>query len=166
MKILVTVASKHGSTREIADTICEVLRADRISLNLMNAADVETLKGYDAVILGSAVYEGNWLAEANEFVERLRPELATLPLWVFSSGPLPNRNTQPPQANDDPALLAPVLDGLNIRDHRVFVGKIDYKELSLTERMIYKAFHAPEGDFRDWDEICAWAHEISTALTS
>ncbi len=53
---------------------------------------------------------------------------------------------------------------LDPREHRVFFGALDPDELGFAERMIVKAVKAPTGDFRDWDEIGAWADEIADAL--
>ena len=161
MTILVTVASKHGSTREIAEAIVEQLRAENMSVDMRDADEVGDIAGYDAVILGSAIYAGNWLPEARSFAMRYRAELAQLPVWLFSSGPL---GTDDPQPYDDPKKLAEPMGAVQVRDHRVFVGKLDTHSLGFGERLIAKVVKAPEGDFRDWDAIRRWAHEIASAL--
>jgi menaquinone-dependent protoporphyrinogen oxidase len=51
------------------------------------------------------------------------------------------------------------------RGHRVFVGKLNPGDLGFGERLMAKVVKAPEGDFRDWDAIRAWAREIAAALT-
>lgn len=161
MTVLVAVASKHGSTREIAEAIAEQLRADNLSVDLRDADEVRDISGYEAVILGSAVYAGNWLPKARNFATRFRAELAHMPAWVFSSGPLGIDNPQP---HDDPRKLAEPLGAVAVRDHRVFVGKLDMHSLGFGERLIARAVKAPEGDFRDWDAIRDWAHEIALAV--
>lgn len=162
MKVLVTVASKHGSTREIANAIAQELRAENLIVDLMEVSNVQTIDGYAAVILGSAVYAGSWLPAAKAFAERLHRELALRPVWVFSSGPLGRENPQP---RDDPASLAAPLGDVRVMEHRVFVGKLDFETLGLPERLLARAVRAPEGDFRDWKEIRGWAHEIAREIT-
>ncbi len=161
MKILVTVASKHGSTYEIAETICTELRAHHIDAEVKEAGAISSLGGYDAVILGSAIYAGDWLPQAKSFAKKYRAVLAQKPLWLFSSGPLGEEHAQP--VNDLKKMASP-LGNVQPRDHRVFVGKLDASELSLAERLITKAVKAPEGDFRDWDEIRAWTRGIVVEL--
>src|SRR5947209_19655027 len=100
MKVLIAVASKHGSTREIAEAIAEELRQAASTVDLHEVEMVDTLIGYDAVILGSAIYAGNWLPEARHFAEQHPVLLAQVPLRVFSSGPL---GAPDPQPHDDPA---------------------------------------------------------------
>ncbi len=51
-------------------------------------AAVDHLAGYDAFVVGSAVYAAHWQKEAAAFVQRNRTVLATRPVWLFSSGPL------------------------------------------------------------------------------
>jgi menaquinone-dependent protoporphyrinogen oxidase len=161
LNILVAVASKHGSTNDIAAAIAEELRAAQFAVDLKDADAVDELRGYDAVVLGSAIYAGSWLPVAKQFAYEHRAQLATLPLWVFSSGPL---GTPHPQPHNDPNRLAAPLGDIAVRDHRIFVGKLDQRDLGIAERLIAKVVGAPYGDFRDWDAVRAWAHDIAAAL--
>jgi len=40
-----------------------------------------------------------------------------------------------------------------------FAGALDYNNLSWLNKMILKSKGTPEGDFRDWKAIQAWARE-------
>ena len=51
------------------------------------------------------------------------------------------------------------------RGHRVFAGKLDKSQLGFRERAMVRAVHAPEGDFRDWAAVDAFAAEIADALS-
>lgn len=161
MRVLVAVASKHGSTREIAETLAEELREQGLVTDLQDVGDVRDLSGCEAIILGSAVYAGNWMPEAKSFAAQFSRELATLPVWLFSSGPLGATNPQP---KDDPNRLIAALGEVPARDHHVFVGKLDPETLGFAERLVAKAVRAPQGDFRDWDAIRAWGRAIATEL--
>jgi len=161
MKVLVVVASKHGSTREIAQAIAEELRKSELSVDLKDANEATQVVGYDAVVLGSAIYAGNWLPEAKSFAEYHRAELSKLPVWLFSSGPIGAVNPQP---HDDPVKLAASMGDVTSNDHHIFVGKLDPADLSFAERLIAKAVRSPSGDFRDWDEVRTWAEGIAQEL--
>src|SRR5579859_4427812 len=87
-RVLVSVASERGSTTEIARVIGEKLAASHITVDIIPPAAVDSIDGYDAVILGSAVYVGHWLAPASDFAVRFRDPLAARPVWLFSSGPV------------------------------------------------------------------------------
>jgi len=107
MNVLVTVASKHGATMQIAEAIGRALAKADIGAEVVAPDEVRSLKGYDAVILGSAVYAGRWLDEAKRFVEREAPALAERPVWLFSSGPIGD----PPKPEEEPIDVAPIRAG-------------------------------------------------------
>lgn len=163
MNILVAVASRHGSTHEIAGVIAEELGKRGYAVHVRGAADVEDAAPYDAVIIGSAIYMGNWLPEARHFVERNQARLAQVPVWLFSSGPL---GEEDPQPRGDPAHLDELMQAAPACGHRIFAGKLDKHSLGIGERLVVRAVKAPEGDFRDWEAIRGWAREIAAALQS
>ena len=162
MKTLVAVASRHGSTEEIARAITEELRAAGLGVDLSDADAVTAVDAYDAVVLGSAVYMGAWLPEACEFVERHRLKLASLPVWLFSSGPL---GAEDPKPHGEPSVLPDLIDATHPRGHQIFAGKLDPQSLGLSERLVTRLVRAPAGDFRVWQDIRAWARAIAVALS-
>lgn len=168
MKILIAVASKHHSTREIADAIAEELRAAGHLVDVREPDEVDDVAAYEAAVVGSAVYLGNWMPEARRFVEGNGARLSAMPVWLFSSGPIVLASGQigrdQPTAEDNPAHLDALLGATGARDHRVFVGKVDRHELNFAERLAVRAAKAPDGDFRDWEAIRGWARGIAAAL--
>jgi menaquinone-dependent protoporphyrinogen oxidase len=159
MKILIAVASRHGSTGEIAESIGNELRGAGHQVDVLDAGHVTSVDPYEAAIVGSAVYLGGWLAEARDFSHRHQAKLASIPTWLFSSGPIgPNSPASPPAHLDE------LMQATKARGHRIFVGMLDRSKLSLGERLIATVVRAPDGDFRDWDEIHRWANEIASAL--
>ncbi len=163
MNILIAVTSKHGSTREIADAISDELRQAGHNVEVRDAQSAPLVDIYDAVIAGSAIYMGHWMGEAKAFVERNRGHFSGKPVWLFSSGPLGEDH---PEDMGVPETLDDLLEQTGARDHQVFVGRLDKSELGFGERMISKVVKAPEGDFRDWDAIRAWAREIAQQLAA
>lgn len=161
MKILVTFASRHGSTEGIARAIAGQLEGSGFAVSLRETGAVESLAPFDALVLGSAVYMGSWLQGARRFVERHRDRLPGMPVWLFSSGPLGAENPQP---QGDPTGLADVMQATCALGHRIFAGKLDPARLSLEERLITRMVDAPAGDFRDWEAIRRWTREIAAAL--
>lgn len=157
-RILVSAGSKHGSTREIGEKIGEVLRAMGHDVDVVDPAQVEDLSGYEAVVLGSAVYAGHWIPSAVDLAQRIAGSgIAT---WLFSSGPVGN----PPEPDEGTVDVAAIYESTSAQEHQVFAGKIDKSLLGFAEKAIMVAVRAPEGDFRDWDEITAWANGIAEKL--
>ena len=160
MRVLVAAASKHGATAEIADRIGEVLGGGGLEVTVTPADHAHDVEGYEAVILGSAVYTGRWMKEARELADRIASVDPPPMVWLFSSGPVGD----PPKPEEDPVDVASILESLDAREHQVFAGKIDKSKLSFGERAIVTALRAPEGDFRDWQQITSWAESIGETL--
>jgi menaquinone-dependent protoporphyrinogen oxidase len=160
MRILVTAASKHGATTEIAESIAATLRDEGIEVDIRPPDDVETLEGYDGVVVGSGVYAGHWLEPAKRFVERHTGGLAARSVWLFSCGPIGD----PPKPAEDPVDVAPLVSASGAREHRLFPGRLIKRSLGFAERAIVTALRAPEGDFRPWPEIDEWARSIAASL--
>jgi menaquinone-dependent protoporphyrinogen oxidase len=160
MRVLVTAATRYGATTEIAEAIGRVLADRGLDPTVAAPEQVEGVDGYDAVVVGSAVYAGHWLKPARELVGRLGTVLADRPVWLFSSGPVGD----PPKPEEDPVDVAELLAATGAREHRVFAGKLVRKQLSFPERAIVSALRVPEGDFRNWTKIHQWAAAIADAM--
>jgi menaquinone-dependent protoporphyrinogen oxidase len=162
MTVLVSAASRHGSTQAIAHEIARQLRAAGRSATVLEPEAVDTLDGIDAVVLGSAVYRGRWLPEARNLAARLEPDLGGRDVWLFSSGPV----GEPPRPTDEPVDAARTGRMTHARGHRVFAGRLDLSCLSRGERLAARRLHADDGDYRDWYEIRCWATQIADQLAS
>ena len=163
MTVLVAYASKHGSTEGIARAIAERLTELGEPADARSIDQVGSLDDARAVILGSAIYAGSWLREAVDFVRQNAGALAERSVWLFSSGPL---GEQVQDDEEQPRQLEEISDLIRPVEHRVFFGALDRATLGFAERMIVKAVKAPDGDYRDWDEIRSWADRISAELRS
>jgi menaquinone-dependent protoporphyrinogen oxidase len=161
-RILLACASRHGTTAEIAEEIGDVLRrgVPGAIVDVRDAAEPGDVDGYDAVVLGSAVYMGRWLPAAWQLVQGCQEILAGKPVWLFSSGPLGD----PPTPLDELAEVETIRTAIGARDHRVFAGRLDRHDLRWTERVAARAVHAPGGDFRDHDAIRGFAADIAAQL--
>jgi menaquinone-dependent protoporphyrinogen oxidase len=161
MTVLVAYASKHGSTEGIARAIGDRLAERGVSAEVRSVTEVEDLADVRAVVLGSAVYAGSWMKEAVELAQQHAEELVRMPVWLFTSGPL---GTDVEDEEEQPRQLAELRGLLGPIEHRVFFGALDRSKLGFGERMMIKAVKAPEGDFRDWGAIHAWADGIADEL--
>ena len=160
MNVLVTAASKHGATAEIAQAIGRVLAEHGHVPSVLAPDEVMHVDDFDAVVIGSGVYAGHWLKPAKELIDRAQDRLVSIPVWTFSSGPIGD----PPKPDEDPVDVADVLSAVNTTEHMLFAGKLDKEKLGFAERALTKALKAPDGDFRDWEAIEQWAIEIARAL--
>ena len=157
MAILIVYASKHGSTQGIAERIAEKLRQLGKEAEARPVDAVDDPGSYEAIVIGSAVYYGYWLKEATEWVHHHQAVLAGHPVWLFSVGPL---GTEVQDAEQQPKEMTEFREAIGPREQRIFFGALDHHKLSFAERMMVKAVRAPEGDFRDWQAVEAWAASI------
>ena len=162
MTVLVTASSRHGSTAGIADAIADGLTKRGIEARMVSPEDIMGLDAYTAVVIGSAVYAGHWLEEGRTLVDSHAAGLRDLPVWLFSSGPLGEPGHLKPE--EETVDAAPIVEATGAIAHRTFAGKLDKAKLKFTERAMVIAFKAPEGDFRDWEAIDAYAGEIAQRL--
>lgn len=163
MNALIGVASKHGGTQEIGEAIGDELTRHGVAATVVDIAEVgdsAALGGFAAVILGSAVYMGRLLPHFRRFLDDHTTTLLAIPVWLFSSGPI----GAPPRPTTHPPELESYAQELGALGYRSFAGRLDNEELGLKERLIVKAVHAETGDFREWEEIRAWAEAIAARL--
>jgi menaquinone-dependent protoporphyrinogen oxidase len=173
MHILVAYASKYGATEGIAERIGRSLESAGHQVDVRSVGDVDDGNGYDAFVVGSAVYLGRWRKDASALVRRLGRATTGKPSWLFSSGPIGTKSKDDQGrdllADAEPKELPELLGALDARGHRVFFGVLDPKKLNLAERALRRIPAArevlPEGDFRDWDDIDSWARGIAGELS-
>jgi menaquinone-dependent protoporphyrinogen oxidase len=166
-RVLVAYASRAGATGEIAEAVGQVLCDAGATVEVRQAKDVTDLSAYGAVVLGSAIYMGSWMADATGFVKKHRATLSQMPLATFTVSMLMvDRPAEHQQlitthftGSDQPPRLQPVSNAL-------FAGRIDYSKLSFFYRTIAKMMKAKEEDRRDWPAIRAWAGTLAAQLVA
>ncbi|MCZ7542005.1 MAG: flavodoxin domain-containing protein [Anaerolineae bacterium] len=166
VSILVAYASKHDATAEIARAIGGALQeSEGINADVRAVETVQDLTGYDAVVLGSAIYVGQWQSAAANFLKEHEQVLAQRPVWLFSSGPTGDSDPVTLLKSwEFPERLKPVVERIQPRDIALFHGRLDPAKLSLFERIVVKGVRAHLADSRDWNMIRAWAQGIAEAL--
>lgn len=157
-RILVVTSSKHGSTTAIGDAIANELKRHRIEAIHADAKHAPPPEGFDAAILGSAVYMGKWMGPLKAYVEQHKATLNRIAVFLFSSGPL---SLDAPKPGDTPADAVPITAAIGAREHVVFAGRLDFDDLNVLERAAARVVKAPFGDFRPWSEIGAWARHVA-----
>jgi menaquinone-dependent protoporphyrinogen oxidase len=163
MKILITYSSKHGATKGIASAIYKEIAKEHKEVELEEVGKVGDISGFDAVILGSAVYAGSWRRDAATFASENKSQLKKLKLWTFSSGPVgePKENQKIEPIGTS---IIKLMEELKPIEHKVFPGNLDKSALNFAEKGIIKIVKATYGDYRDFEEIRSWATSIAQDL--
>jgi menaquinone-dependent protoporphyrinogen oxidase len=155
-RILVTYATRAGSTFEVATAIGETLAARNFLVDIKPIKENPRVERYEAVLMGSAVRMGKWLPEAVDFVKTNRVALNHVPVALFTIH-MKNTGDDEQSIASRKAYLNAVRPLLKPVPEVFFAGKIDQAGLSFIERLTVRIVKSPVGDFRDWDEIRRWA---------
>ena len=166
MRVLVVVASRHGSTQELAQAMGQALQAHGVTAQISDidgvpASGAGAVEDFDAVVLGSALYSQHWLEAATRFASERSQVLQGRPVWLFSSGAVGN-----PSMHEGPQELTELRQLTGAREHRIFPGRLDEDELDVEERAVVTELGAAGGDYRDWAAVRAWAAQVADALTA
>ena len=168
-KILITYASRAGSTAEIADAIGRTLSQSGTQVEVLPMHDVKDLSVYRAVVAGSAMRSSKWLPEAMQFITTHRAVLSQKPLATFTvcitlamSNSDQYRQAVAGWIQPVRALVKPVSEGL-------FAGMLDFNKLPLNwDTVKLRAVVAlgifPKDDRRDWKAIHNWAEGLHPLL--
>ncbi|QNG38616.1 hypothetical protein F1C76_20550 [Geodermatophilaceae bacterium NBWT11] len=165
-RVLVTVASRHGATAEMAEFLAVALaespaglRCGLTAVALRVERDPDPAR-YDAVVLGSCVYAGRWAEPARTWATRHLSALRARPVWLLSSGPIGH----PPFPTDEAHDMGPLARQVGALGRCTLPGRLDVAGLGFAERAVVTAMRAPLGDSRDWPALSAWAEQIAQRL--
>jgi menaquinone-dependent protoporphyrinogen oxidase len=190
-KILVTYATMAGSTVEVAEVVAEELARGDIQVDVMPLAEVKSLAGYDAVVLGGPMIMG-WHRQALRFLKKHRLVLERMPLALFvmamsltqsgeTAGDGIYVDDKLPKAPRQPGRLAfreryaqlsnylrPILAAVGPAKPvsiGVFGGRLEYGRLPWWAVLfVMLIIQAPAGDRRNWTAIRVWAAGLPAAF--
>lgn len=167
-KVLVTYASRTGSTVGVAEAIGKTLAEKGIQVEVLDMKEVKDLAPYRAVVAGSAIQGNQWLPEAMQFLHKHRAELAKRPVAVFmvcmtlAIGGGKYRKEAAEFMQPVRSLVRPESEGL-------FAGVLDIKKVpAFSDRLKFRISVIlgvwKEGDHRDWNAIREWAADLPALL--
>jgi menaquinone-dependent protoporphyrinogen oxidase len=169
-KILITYASRSGSTAGVAEVIGQTLAEKGAQIEVRPVEEVKDLKPYSAVVAGSAIREGKWLPEAVQFVQTHQAELAQKPFATFTVCMTMTIHNGEYQEGVEKwleplhAMVEPISSGY-------FAGVLDLKKVpTLYNRVMFRLSILmgvwKAGDHRNWDAIRDWSCDLSARLSA
>jgi menaquinone-dependent protoporphyrinogen oxidase len=163
--VLIAYATRSGSTGEVARFMGEALRDAGIPNQVLPMAEVGSLDGNAALILGAPLYIGRFPKEFHRFLRFHRRALSAMRPWCFVLGPTQmelkhfesSRNQAIKQLNRYP--------WLHLADLHIFGGRWDPHKLPLPFSLVRRFGTAlnkiPAMDIRDWRAMREWATGIA-----
>lgn len=168
-KILVTYASRAGSTVGVAEAIGKSLVEGGAEVDIIPMQDVKDLSSYRAVVAGSAIRKSKWLPEAVQFIRTHQETLAHKPFAMFTVCiTLAMSNTEQ-YRKAVAGWVAPIRSLVRPTSEALFAGMLDFSKLpfnwdTLMLRLTVALGIFPRGDHRDWDAIRTWAENLKPVL--
>ena len=157
--ILVTYATRYGSTQEVAESITIALSQAGFEVELQPLQDVKTLDSYGAVVLGAAIYNARWHPDAHQFLSQHQEALKQRPVAIFALGPLSTGDAAMLRSRRQLDKELEKYSWLRPVAQEIFVGKLDPSKLSFFDRLM-----SPASDHMDWEAIRTWANALPARL--
>lgn len=167
--ILVTYASRYGSTKEVAEVVAATLREQGLTVELLPMRQVTALADYAAVVLGAPLYIGSWQKEAQKFLTQHREALTQRPVAIFTLGPTGTDAQEWEGVRGQLAQQMAKVPWLKPIATELFGGKYDPAHLRFPDSLltVFPAsplHNKPASDVRDWAAIRAWAGSLPALL--
>jgi menaquinone-dependent protoporphyrinogen oxidase len=168
-KVLVTYASRSGTTRGVAEAIGNSLAEAGATVEVRPMKDVTGLSSYDAVVAGSAIQGQKWLPEAMQFLRDHQTEISRKPFAAFMVCITLSMAHADQYREGLKGWLSPVRDLASPVSEGYFAGALDSSRLpvslnGLAMRLVVLMGLWKEGDHRDWSAIQAWAEGLRPRL--
>jgi menaquinone-dependent protoporphyrinogen oxidase len=159
MRILVTYGSTRGGTEGLAGMVADDLRAEGFDVDLLAPRHIRRLDGYDAVVVGGALYMSRWHRAARRFVRRHAAGIRQRPAYFFSSGPLDDSATR----GDIPPVkgVKALMEKTGVREHVTFGGRLRPDARGFPASAMAKKL---AGDWRDDEHVKQWTRTIASQL--
>ena len=176
MKALVIYGTRYGTAAEIAEEIGKIMKNEGVKVDLADSRNLKNcdVSPYDLVIIGSGIKIGKWTKGSLNFLKKNKSALKDKKVALFvtcGAANLPETVKEGQEKYlDDVAekylLDKPVSTGLfgSVYDPTAKHGLM-YK--FATNFMIKKELEkqgkdtSERHDYRNWDEIRAWAHDMT-----
>ncbi len=132
MNTAIIFTSRHGSTRKVAQAICDQLGHGRCTLINLRENPNPELHPYDSIVIGGSIHAGSIQKAVKAFCAKHHRELREKPLALFACG------MNVPQYEQQLETAFPA----ELREHAVFAafvgGEFLFHRMNLVERLIVK----------------------------
>ncbi|MEU5409889.1 flavodoxin domain-containing protein [Nocardia asteroides] len=166
-RVAVLFATAQGSTRDIAEYICEDLLSRGARAELHDIEHAPDLTGFDTIVIGSAIHDMDLLPEASAYIRLNLPALGDMDVWLFSVGLGPALRGPIGRwaGRQIPRKIGAVIGALHPRDYAAFAGKYERAGVSWRARAMFRLLGGTRyGDLRDWEAVRQWTSRIAHAL--
>lgn len=166
LPILVTWATRYGSTEEVARAIAAVLREAGCTVEERPMRTVQSLEGYGCMVLGCALYMSHLHRDASRFLSMHRRALREKPAALFVLGPVHGEEKEFPAARTQLNRQLAKFPWFSPVVLEIFGGRWDPAQMGFPFKWLPAVRSIPVSDARDWTAIRAWARTLPLVLQS
>lgn len=157
-KILVAYGTAAGSTKEVAESVGEVLKGTGLEVDILAVEKIKTLSGYDGLVLGTSVRAFRLLDGTMKFLRKLKKQIREIPFAAFLVCLTMCEDT-PEHREAAMKFAKPILKIKQPLSMGLFGGVMNPEKLNGFAKVMFQ--NAKFEDGRNWDAIKAWATEVS-----
>lgn len=159
--VLVTYATRYGSTEEVAQAVAETLRQNGVAVETKPIRSVNSLERYGAVVLGAPLYMSFLHKDARRFLSAHRSVLAKMPVALFVLGPVEKDEKDWTGARTQLKKELAKFPWFIPVSQQILGGKFDPAKLGFPFSLFPPLRRLPAGDVRDWTAIHTWARDLA-----
>jgi len=161
-KFLIAYGSAAGSTAEVAQAIGEEMEKEGAQVDVKAVENIKDIKGYDGVVVGSAVRIFKILGKTKRFLRKNKRDLRQLPV-AYLIVCMTLKEPTPENIEKTKSYAEPMINIKEPVSLGLFGGCFDPDKLTGVFAMTMK--DEPKEDIRDWEKIRAWAREVLPKLS-
>lgn len=164
-RILVTYATRYGSTREVAEKITKIIKSDLHEVEILPCNRVNSLDSYSFIIIGAPFYIGKMLKKAKDFITRFRQDLSSRKVAFFALGPLSEIEKELTDTQKQMEEELNQFSWLKPVSTQMFGGKYDPQTLRFADKFLTllpasPLYNRPASDVRNWEKINRWVKNL------
>jgi menaquinone-dependent protoporphyrinogen oxidase len=178
MKALIVYGTRYGTATEIAEEIGRVIKEEGIEVDVKDARSLKNidLSLYQLVVVGSGIKMGKWTKKSLKFLQDNKEALATRKVAIFVTCGAANEEKNRAegqekyldQVAEKNLINKPVATGLfgskydpNAQHGLMYKFTMKFIKKDLEKQGIDTSQPI---DYRDWDEIRAWARGLADMI--
>lgn len=152
-RVLVTYATRSGSTGDVAQGVVRVLRGQGLDIDIQPAKEVRTIDACDAVVLGVPLYMGRFHKDARRFLATHRTALSRIPVALFVLGPVQKTKKDWAGAREQLDKELARYPWLSPISREIVGGRFDPARLGFPYTLFPPLKKIPANDCLDWPAI-------------
>lgn len=168
--VLVTYATRYGSTKEVAEKIAQIFIDNGYDVKIVPCKKVEMIDDYQFIIIGAPYYIGSMMKNAKNFLLKNQEILSKKPVAFFALGPIGETEKDISETQNQLDKELKQIPWFKPISTVMFGGKYNPEKLRLLDKFLTLPPASPlhnlaANDARNWEEIIDWTEKLITAFT-